>query len=213
MIARTIAVALAIAFSLSPSHAQPQHRLPSGYKWGRCLLVVHGETRISGRCSYQIEKGGDFNIQGPKQVFAGIDYPDTHSGAGEMSKDYWAVMYKDGDLWAGYGNADIRDTHGEAGDWGELRREGACYVGKDVRVCLWRLPAQGDCRVEFKVSPPDPSGGSIPLRTSSLVGPGRSFAKMASEALAKEAAHSFQVTHSRGALRRTDILSPKQDAA
>ncbi|CDX49658.1 exported hypothetical protein [Mesorhizobium plurifarium] len=138
MTGRTIAAALALAFSFSPSHAQPQHRLPSGYKWGRCLLVVHGETRISGKCSYQIEKGGDFNIQGPKQVFAGIDYPDTHSGAGEMSKDYWAVVYKDGDSWAGYANGDIRDTHGEGGDWGELRREGACYVGKDVKVCLWR---------------------------------------------------------------------------
>lgn len=135
---RTIAAALAIAFSVSPSHAQPQHRLPSGYKWGRCLLVVQGETRISGRCSYQIEQGGDFNIQGPHQVFAGIDYPDTHSGAGEMSKDYWAVVYKDGDSWAGYANGDVRDTHGEGKDWGELHREGACYVGNEVKVCLWR---------------------------------------------------------------------------
>ena len=55
-----------------------------------------------------------------------------------MSEDYWAVVYKDGDFWEGYGNSDIRETHGEPGDWGELRREGACYVGKDVRVCLWR---------------------------------------------------------------------------
>jgi hypothetical protein len=132
-----VAAALAIAFSVSPSHAA-QHRLPSGYKWGRCLLVVQGETRISGKCSYQIENGGDFNIQGPKQVFAGIDYPDTHSGAGEMSKDYWAVIYKDGDAWAGYANGDIRDTHGEGADWGELHREGACYLGKDVKICLWR---------------------------------------------------------------------------
>lgn len=134
---KTIAAALAIAFSFSPSHGQPQHRLPSGYKWGRCQLVVHGQTRISGRCSYQIENGGDFNIQGPRQVFAGIDYPDTHSGAGEMSKDYWAVVFKDGDVWDGYGNTDIRETHGAVGDWGQLHREGACYVGKDVRVCLW----------------------------------------------------------------------------
>ncbi|WP_136622478.1 MULTISPECIES: hypothetical protein [Mesorhizobium] len=136
MIGRTIAAALAIAFSFSPSLAQPQHRLPSGYKWGRCLLVVSGQTRISGRCSYQIETGGDFNIQGPRQVFAGIDYPDAHSGADEMSEDYWAVVYKEGDVWDGYGNSDIPETHGEG--WGELRREGACYVGKDVRVCLWR---------------------------------------------------------------------------
>jgi hypothetical protein len=138
MIGRAMATALAIAFSFSPSHAQPQHSLPSGYKWGRCLLVVNGQIRISGKCSYQIEKGGDFNIQGPRQVFAGIDYPDTHSGAGEMSEDYWAVVYKDGDVWDGYGNSDIRATHGEPGDWGELRRVGACYIGKDVRVCLWR---------------------------------------------------------------------------
>jgi hypothetical protein len=133
----TMAVALAIAFSLSPSHAEAaKHRLPSDYRWGRCLLVVAGQTRISGKCSYQIEKGGDFNIQGPKQVFAGIDYPDTNSGAGEMSRDYWAVVYKDGDAWAGYSNADIAATHGDE-RWEDLRREGACYVGKDVRICLW----------------------------------------------------------------------------
>jgi hypothetical protein len=111
--------------------------LPSDYKWGRCLLVVSGQTRISGKCSYQIEAGGDFNIQGPRQVFAGIDYPDTHSGAGEMSRDYWADVYKDGDVWAGYSNSEIDETHGDE-RWEALRREGACYVGKDVRVCLWR---------------------------------------------------------------------------
>ena len=134
---RTLAAALAIAFSLSPSHTEAaRHRLTSDYKWGRCLLVVEGQTRISGRCSYQIEKGGDFNIQGPKQVFAGIDYPDPHSGAGEMSRDYWAVVYKDGDSWAGYSNADIAATHGDE-RWEDLRREGACYVGKDVKICLW----------------------------------------------------------------------------
>lgn len=132
---RTIAAALAIAFSFAPAQAA-QHRLPSGYKWGRCQLVVEGQTRISGKCSYQIEKGGDFNIQGPKQVFAGVDYPDPHSGAGEMSKDYWAVVYKDGDSWAGYSNAEIDETHGDE-RWEDLRREGACYVGKDVRICLW----------------------------------------------------------------------------
>jgi len=137
MIGRTLAAAFAIAVSLSPAHARLQHRLPSGYKWGRCLLTVHGQTRISGKCYYQIEKGGDFNIQGPRQVFAGIDYPDTHSGAGEMSRDYWAVVYKDGDSWTGYSNSEIDETHADELDWGELRREGACYVGKDVRVCLW----------------------------------------------------------------------------
>ncbi len=137
-VAQTVLAVFAMAAISSPALAQPNHRLPSGYKWGRCLLVVHGQTRISGRCSYQIETGGDFNIQGPHQVFAGIDFPDTHSGAGDESSDYWAVVNRDGDAWDGYGNADIHDTHGDAGEWGELSREGACYTGKDVRVCIWR---------------------------------------------------------------------------
>jgi len=138
-IGRTIAAAgLAIAVFISPLHAHARHRLPSGYKWGRCLLVVHGETRISGLCSYEMEQGGGFDIQGPNQVFAGIDYPETNSGAGDMSKDYWAVVYKEDGAWQGYANASIEDTHGAPDDWGDLQHEGACFLGKGVRICLWR---------------------------------------------------------------------------
>ena len=141
MIGRTIAAALAIALFISPAYAEPQHRLPSGYSWGRCLLVVDGQTRISGRCSYQIEAGGEFFITGPRQYYGSKEvFGDATSSAYQQSTDYWARVSKDGDTWSGYGNSSIESVHGDVGPegWGDLRREGACYIGKDVRVCLWR---------------------------------------------------------------------------
>ena len=139
MIERTLAAALAIAFSISAAHAQPQHRLPNGYKGGRCLLIVNGQTRISGRCSYEIETGGEFMINGPRQYYGSRDvFGDASSSAYQKSTDYWARVFKDGNSWTGYANSTIDSVHGEVGEWGELRRQGACYVGKHVRVCLWR---------------------------------------------------------------------------
>jgi len=140
MIARAIAAALTIAFFISPAPAEAQ-RLPSGYSWGRCLLVVDGETRISGKCSYQIEAGGEFFITGPRQYYGSKEaFGDATSSADQQSTDYWARVYKDGDAWTGYGNSSIESVHGDVGPegWGELRRQGACYIGKDVKVCLWR---------------------------------------------------------------------------
>jgi hypothetical protein len=128
-------IALA-TLSTGGAAATQQHRLPPGTKWGRCLLVVDGQTRISGKCSYRIYKGGDFHIDGPRQVFDGIDYPKAVGMADKMSRDYWADVFREDGAWTGYGNTGIRDVHGDR-NW-DLRRDGACYVGKGVRVCLWR---------------------------------------------------------------------------
>jgi len=125
------------ALALLPQHAPHFHgALPAGTHWGRCLLVVEGRTRINGKCSYSISKGGDFHIDGPRQVFDGLDYPAAESGADMISTDYWADISRDSDGWNGYGNSDIHSTHGDP-PWGPLRREGACYIGKRVKVCLW----------------------------------------------------------------------------
>ena len=137
-----------------------KERLPKGSKIGRCLLVVDGQTRISGPCAYYIEKGGNFHIDGPRQVYGGIDYPTPEIGAMEMSTDYWANVFKGGVLedgeyklgkgsWTGYGNADVRYTKGDGSAWGELVRDGACYSNitkppasdeyqQLVKVCLWK---------------------------------------------------------------------------
>ena len=144
--------------------ANPPHlsadRLPKGYKIGRCLLVVGGQTRISGPCAYIIYKGGDFHISGPRQVYGGIDYPSPEIGAMEMSTDYWANVFRGGLLedgeyqvgkgpWTGYANEDVRYTKGDGSAWYELVKSGACYSNETrrqpsdiyqqlVKVCLWK---------------------------------------------------------------------------
>ena len=133
-----------------------QARLPTGTKIGRCLLVVDGRTRISGPCSYRIYNHGEFHIDGPRQIFDGIDYPKAEITAGMISTDYWADVFRDSPvvggqlkngsgLWTGYGNETNGSVHGEGSRWGELRQRGACFSNEmipgdhqRVRVCLWK---------------------------------------------------------------------------
>ena len=135
---QSLLIAAGVVLAHGSLLAHPNHRLPAGYHWGRCLLVVGGQTRISGPCAYQISKGGDFHIDGPKQIYDGIDYPKAEYGYQQRSRDYWADVSRGEDgTWSGYGNNDIRATHGDP-PWEGLRRQGACYVNKEVRVCLWK---------------------------------------------------------------------------
>jgi hypothetical protein len=120
-------------------------RLPDGVKIGRCLLIVNGQTRITGPCSYHIGKGGDFKIDGPRQVFDGIDYPKTEIMASMISTDWWTMVFKVDGVWTGYSNEDIRSVHGQESRWGTLTRKGACFSNdgdkealQRIRVCLWK---------------------------------------------------------------------------
>lgn len=138
-------------------------RLPEGMKIGRCLFVVDGQTRISGECAYRIYDGGEFHIDGPRQVYEGIDFPTANSTASTLSTDWWANVFRDENgVWTGYGNIDVRSLKGDGSYWGELRQEGACFVSaypwgkskpgdydpdyhpydpslqQNVRICLWR---------------------------------------------------------------------------
>jgi hypothetical protein len=115
-------------------------RLPQGFRTGHCLLVVEGKTSISGRCAYRIDKGGDFLINGPRQIYDGIDYPVAHGSIAAMvSTDYWATVFREEDgTWDGYGNDDISGVKGEGPNFGPLRQQGPCFVGKEARICLWK---------------------------------------------------------------------------
>lgn len=129
------------------ARARPRSiRLPPDYRWGRCLLVVEGETRISGSCAYSIEKNGGFSIEGPRQIYGGIDYPKALAMAEEQSNDYWASVFKDVDgSWTGYGNDGILGVHGGP-LFGPLRRQGACFIGRSARICLWKTPPRSASR-------------------------------------------------------------------
>ena len=112
--------------------------MPDGYKIGRCLLIVKGQTRISGKCAYSITKGGELSIEGPRQIYDGIDYPKAEGMAAMLSTDYWAEVFKDEGGWTGYGNNIVSSVHGADFEQWKLRRLGACFVGPQVRVCVWR---------------------------------------------------------------------------
>jgi hypothetical protein len=139
LIGRMIACTALLTAVMAASGAavRPRHRLPADYHWGRCLLVVDGRTRISGRCGYRIEKNGDFQINGPRQVYGGIDFPANAPGFEQMSRDYWADIFRQEGHWIGYGNSDIRATHGDL-PWDMLYHRGHCYLNRRVRACLWR---------------------------------------------------------------------------
>jgi hypothetical protein len=111
-------------------------RLPPGYHQGRCLYIVGGKHRIAGRCLYKIHKGGAFHIDGPRQAFGGVDTVDRGSSALTYSRDWWADVFPDEGGWSGYGNESVKNVHG--GRTWSLRREGACFVGEAVKICLWR---------------------------------------------------------------------------
>jgi len=145
---KTIAKALMILVlgaASAPAPAEAARRIPKDHHWGRCLLIVHGQTRISGRCIYRWDGGGDFYITGPRQVFEGIDYSNPGLGlAGEQSQDYWARVFKDDDgTWTGYASATRWSLHGDP-FFEPLTQRGACFDGKtaggvgDVKICLWR---------------------------------------------------------------------------
>ena len=139
----------------NPPQLSPDRRV-DGFQIGRCLLEVDGVTRISGPCYYSIEANGDFHIDGPRQVFEGVDYLEGGNEPWSVSTDWWANVFLQDGKWTGYGNEEVAFTNGQGSRWGELEKRGACFsnetlrrdyaVGdfhpdyqQKVRVCLWTV--------------------------------------------------------------------------
>jgi hypothetical protein len=126
-------------------------RLPDGFRIGRCLLEVDGRTLISGPCSYTIEahsnvasRPGDFEFNGPHQVFSGIDYPEPEIYSEEISTDYFVQVDHElldggstGPGWEAHWNEDKAATHAQS-QLGHVTRKGACYSNARTRICLWK---------------------------------------------------------------------------
>ena len=129
-----IASLAALSLASVPAAARPQP-LPAGYHWGRCLLQVDGKDYISGRCSYNVQAGGSFMIEGPKQDFAALNSGKPF--AEMVGKDYFAQLDVRGAEADGYWNEDIRSLHAQT-PLGVLKRKGACWLNAKARICLWK---------------------------------------------------------------------------
>lgn len=128
-----------------------QARLLKGYKIGRCLFEVDGRTLISGPCSYSITgrshdtpRPGNFEINGPRQVYAGVDYPRPEVYSAQISTDYFVqvdhALLDDGSVgagWEAHWNENKSATHAQS-QLGPVTRKGACYSNARTRICLWK---------------------------------------------------------------------------
>ena len=126
-----------VLVSAGEAVAEKRRDLPQGYHCGRCLLQVEGRTHISGACAYSIGSGGSFEIQGPHQIYSGIDYPETEAAFQDRSADYFAQVNIEGDSAEGFWNAGVTATHAH-GRLGTLKRRGACWVNASAKICVWR---------------------------------------------------------------------------
>jgi hypothetical protein len=134
---------LTTRLSENPPHLSPS-RVPSGHKIGRCLFEVNGKRLISGNCLYSIGKDGEFQIDGPRQVYTGIDYPDPECFCQTISTDYVVQVDRElsddgttGPGWIAHWNGEERATHVQQ-NLGSVSPRGACYVNAETKICLWK---------------------------------------------------------------------------
>ncbi len=122
---RAFAVLAALMASLAASDRSfaAEHKLPAGYKLGRCVLEVQGKTYLSGRCAYLVDRDGSFEVIDPRKLW--------------RDEGYFAYVNLDGASAEGSWNEETLSSHADA-PLGPLTRRGACWVNKRARICLWR---------------------------------------------------------------------------
>jgi hypothetical protein len=127
----------------NPPYLTPE-RLPAHLKIGRCLFVVRGKRIIDGKCAYGIGKGGEFEIQGPRQIYRGVDYPECFEGAAAFSTDHFVQVthpllddLSQGAGWVADWNEDKGANYAQ---WqlGPVTRHGACFSNSETKICLWK---------------------------------------------------------------------------
>ena len=119
-------------------------RLPPGYAMRRCLFVEDGETVIDGACAYyaEAERAGFVQVEGPRQIYKGIDYPDGAFPQG-LSTDYVAQVEHEyledgsrGSGWQIFWNGQPDASHVQA--WlGTVDFDGECYTNARTKLCIW----------------------------------------------------------------------------
>ena len=125
----------------NPPHLS-RKRLPEGYNIGRCLLEIKNEKYISGPCSYG-PYGDGYEINGPRQVYEGIDFPEPEVYVESISTDHFAIVLPIQNRWYGTWNGYIHATHAQIsvgslkGDGGLMIRRGACWKNDTAKICIW----------------------------------------------------------------------------
>ena len=97
--------------------ALPAPKLDALPRTGRCRLRVGNRAVIQGPCTFNLDKGGDFQIMSQK-------------------RDYFAYVAVSGSSAEGYWNGVAGASHAQT-SLGILRRSGGCWTSAAAEVCAW----------------------------------------------------------------------------
>ncbi len=97
--------------------------VPVQAKTGKCVLEVKHRKYLNGPCEVRIDEGGSFSIGAA----------DTRARA---SRYFAYVTISDGEA-QGTWNGEDAETHAQE-DLGVLKRDGACWVNDNARVCAYQ---------------------------------------------------------------------------
>lgn len=114
MLMRSAVFAATVMLSLS-------YAALAGSRPVNCKLIIDGKSYIDGVCEFSVtgDKKGSFSIYGDK---------------------YWAMVNVENDKGDAYWNEIPYATHAQA-PLGEVRRNGGCWEGPNVRICAHALDA------------------------------------------------------------------------
>lgn len=111
---RLIKYAASIALLTTPAAAaSSDDTLPPGIELGRCKVDVGNSARSSKSCGYEMSDDGSFEL-----------WPDPPS-------NYYVAVHRI--------NGDTAEAYTNGGkELGKVKRQGACWVNRRARICLWR---------------------------------------------------------------------------
>lgn len=119
---KKLILACAALLSSIPVAAQGQDASTEGLRTGRCTLRVNGVNRITGRCLYSTEPDGSFYIR--------------ETGRRRDDENF-AYLFPTGKNTAEASWNGVRGARFAHARLGILKRSGACWTNRRVRLCLW----------------------------------------------------------------------------
>lgn len=116
-----LSAALMLAFSVSVAKAaSTDWRKDAAGRQVDCELQVKGKTYLKGTCMYDADADGSFRLMGDKYfVYLSM----LEGGVANVS---W--------------NESPENSHAQALLGEDFKRKGACWVGKNAKVCAWDKP-------------------------------------------------------------------------
>ena len=124
-----LSTALMLAFSVSVAKAETTDwRKDAAGREVKCELQVKGKTYLKGTCRYDADADGSFRLMGDK---------------------YFVYLNRlDGGVAGASWNESPENSHAHSLLGEDFKRKGACWIGKNAKICAWDKPKAASSAVE-----------------------------------------------------------------